>query len=142
MTKHEQTIEEHVTANLAAAIDQSDDYEFAGDSFAQNTYDSVVEDGYTDAEAADAKDWFCNIAQNLKSEAGVTFAGDQGDDADEFTMPAEPVVTQTYRQPSKPGHAHGVEITLADGVDYAYVTMNGKTYYLDDTTDEGICECN
>ena len=64
------------------------------------------------------------------------------DDADEFTMPAEPVVTQTYRQPSKPGHAHGVEITLADGVDYAYVTMNGKTYYLDDSTDEGICECN
>ncbi len=64
------------------------------------------------------------------------------DDADEFTMPAEPVVTQTYRQPSKPGHAHGVEITLADGVDYAYVTMNGKTYYLDDTTGEGICECN
>ena len=64
------------------------------------------------------------------------------DHADEFTMPAEPVVEQTYRQPSKPGHAHIVEITLADGVDVAYVTMNCKTYYLDDTTDEGICECN
>ena len=64
------------------------------------------------------------------------------DHDDELTMPTEPVVKQTYRQRSKPGHAHIVEITLADGVDVAYVTMNGKTYYLDDTTDEGIAECD
>ena len=32
-------------------------------------------------------------------------------------------------------------VTLADSVDVAYITMGGKTYYLDDTTGEGIADC-
>ena len=33
------------------------------------------------------------------------------------------------------------KIKLPEGVKVAYVEMNGKTYYLDDSTDEGIAEC-
>jgi len=33
------------------------------------------------------------------------------------------------------------KITLPEGVQVAYIEMNGKTYYLDDSTNEGIAEC-
>jgi len=40
------------------------------------------------------------------------------------------------------GKTHPVaKQTLADGVVVCYVEMAGKTYYLDDSTGEGIAEC-
>lgn len=33
------------------------------------------------------------------------------------------------------------KITLPEGVQVAYIEMNGKTFYLDDSTNEGIAEC-
>jgi hypothetical protein len=61
MKSHEQTIENHVKTNVAVAIDQSESYgglENAFFAFLQNTTDSVLEDGYSAAEAMDASDWF------------------------------------------------------------------------------------
>jgi len=61
MTKHEQTIENHVRANVTMAIDQQDEYgglRAAFDSFCQNTADSVLADGYTGEEAMEAGLWF------------------------------------------------------------------------------------
>ena len=34
-----------------------------------------------------------------------------------------------------------VELILPDGVEAVYVTMGEKTYYIDDSTGEGIAEC-
>jgi hypothetical protein len=34
-----------------------------------------------------------------------------------------------------------VELILPDGVEAVYVRMGSKTYYLDDSTGEGIAEC-
>jgi hypothetical protein len=54
---HEETIDSHVSGNVAMAIDQADAYgglQGALDSFYQNTVDSVIEDGYTAEEAMDA----------------------------------------------------------------------------------------
>tara|TARA_R110000824_G_scaffold35418_5_gene111110 strand:+ start:1214 stop:1414 length:201 start_codon:yes stop_codon:yes gene_type:complete len=36
-------------------------------------------------------------------------------------------------------HPH-VKLALADGITAAYIEMNGRTYYIDDSTDEAIME--
>jgi hypothetical protein len=59
--EHEQSIDEHVDANVSMAIDQAHKYEGlhgAFDAYLQNTVDSVREDGYTVDEAFDAGNWF------------------------------------------------------------------------------------
>lgn len=59
---HEETIESHVDSNVAFAIDQANDYgglQGAFESFAQNTFDSCIADGYDPESALDAKNWFC-----------------------------------------------------------------------------------
>ena len=59
--KHEQTIENHVDANVAMAIDQAEVYggmEEAKAAFSQNVMDSVLDDGYTGQQALDAASWF------------------------------------------------------------------------------------
>jgi len=64
MTTHEDTIEGHVKSNVSSAIDQADDCGgilAARDSYMQNTCDSVLDDGYTSAEAMDAADWFYRV---------------------------------------------------------------------------------
>lgn len=75
---HEQTIQEHVQANLTAAIDQSHEYDqFAtykeGDAYLQNTIDSCLEDGYSWDEASDAGSLFHKLA----IEKGVRFHGEE-----------------------------------------------------------------
>ncbi len=61
MSKHEQTMEEHVDCNVMVAIDQADEYgglEGSRSAFLQNTVDSMLEDGYSADEAMEAGDWF------------------------------------------------------------------------------------
>ena len=41
----------------------------------------------------------------------------------------------------EPREGQTVELILPDGVAAAYVTMGEKTYYIDDSTGEGIAEC-
>ena len=51
---HRFTIEQHVQANFAMAIDQADEYptlDDAFDSYRINTVDSIREDGYSDEDA-------------------------------------------------------------------------------------------
>jgi len=75
---HEQTIQEHVQANLAAAIDQAHEYDQfetykEGDAYLQNTIDSCLEDGYSWDEACDAGSLFHKLA----SDKGVRFHGEE-----------------------------------------------------------------
>ena len=61
MSKHEQTIEEHVNGNLMMALDQMHCHESVEEcmmSYGQNTEDSCIEDGYSRDEAFDAQIWF------------------------------------------------------------------------------------
>ena len=59
---HEMTAIEHIESNLSMAIDQAHEYTkpywTAADAFAQNTYDSMISDGYTPEDAFEAKDAF------------------------------------------------------------------------------------
>ena len=71
MKTHEQTIEEHVNGNVAAAIDQSENYGSLKDAayaYMQNAVDSVLEDGYSAQEAFDAGDWFVS---ELRKKTGI-----------------------------------------------------------------------
>ena len=54
MTRHEQTIDEHVRSNLACCLDLIDEHESPEDAelcWRQNTFDSCIADGYTGDEA-------------------------------------------------------------------------------------------
>ena len=82
--KHEQTIEEHIAGHLAEAIDQAQEYEFAGDSYLQNLWDTVREDGYSGEEALAAGDAFTNRG----IEAGLRFLGEE--EAPAVPQAAEP----------------------------------------------------
>lgn len=59
---HEMTVQEHIECNVSMARDQAHDYTdpywTAADAFAQNTYDSMVADGYTPEDAFEAKSDF------------------------------------------------------------------------------------
>ena len=74
MSKHEQTIEEHVDSGLRMALDQIDCYESPAEcmaSYSLNVQDSCLEDGYNGDEALDARSWFitkflCRISSILK----------------------------------------------------------------------------
>jgi hypothetical protein len=73
LAKHRETIESHVGSNVAFAIDQADDYgglQGAFESFAQNTFDSCMADGYDSESALDAKNWFCD---KFNKAAGTDF---------------------------------------------------------------------
>jgi len=70
---HEQTIREHAQGNVAGAIDQAHAYgglKGAYDSYAQNTIDSVLEDGYSGEDAYDAAIWFTKL---FAEKTGLTF---------------------------------------------------------------------
>jgi len=78
--QHEQTILEHVAGNVSMAIDQT--YAYGGlvgacDAFAQNTIDSVLDDGYTGEDAMDAANGFSKLFQEkvarLLHETAGTF---------------------------------------------------------------------
>ena len=61
MSKHEQTIEEHVDSNLTMALDQMHCHESPEEcmsSYALNVQDSCIEDGYSGDEALNASSWF------------------------------------------------------------------------------------
>ena len=61
---HEQTIEQHVRANIACALEESGCYgsmEECRDAFMQNTRDQIEADGYTAEEAFDASNWFVDL---------------------------------------------------------------------------------
>ena len=61
---HEQTIEQHVKANIECALEESGDYSSMAecrDAFMQNTRDQIEADGYTAEEAFDASNWFVNL---------------------------------------------------------------------------------
>ena len=63
MSKHEQTIEEHVDSGLRMALDQVDCYENPAEcmaSYSLNVQDSCLADGYSADDAANARNWFIN----------------------------------------------------------------------------------
>ena len=66
---HEQTIEQHVRDNLNMAIDQQEEYADspdwnAFDAYAQNTCDSILEDGYSPDDAMQGSCWFWSLARD------------------------------------------------------------------------------
>lgn len=74
MSNHQYTIEEHVSINIAVAIDQTTYYDDSanwreGDAYEQNTCDSCIEDGYSPTDAQFARDLFIRDA----IKAGVRF---------------------------------------------------------------------
>lgn len=71
--KHEQTEIEHIESAIAAAIDQSREYDSSpewreGDAYSANLRDAMVEDGYSEKEAFEASLSFCYFAkkQNVR----------------------------------------------------------------------------
>ena len=61
---HQQTIEQHVKANIECALEESGCYSSMAecrDAFMQNTRDQIEADGYTAEEAFDASNWFVDL---------------------------------------------------------------------------------
>ena len=61
---HEQTIEQHVKANIECALEESGCYSSMAecrDAFMQNIRDQIEADGYTAEEAFDASNWFVDL---------------------------------------------------------------------------------
>jgi hypothetical protein len=63
------TKDQIIENNLAEAIDQEHEYEYAGDSFHQNTVDTCLSQGYSEDEAMDAGGKFISLAE----KAGLKF---------------------------------------------------------------------
>ena len=69
---HEQTIGEHVAANVSSAIDQATEcggLAIARESYAQNLIDSVLGDGYSDDDTFDATNWYYRM---FREKTGLT----------------------------------------------------------------------
>ena len=110
---HEQTIEQHVRGNFDMAIDQAGEYgglEGARDSFMQNTYDSVIEDGYTGDEALDAENWFITMFDEQTEADAVRQPYDMGN-PDNAEMRDEGGGAQLI-DPVTPGNQDAAERTL------------------------------
>jgi hypothetical protein len=67
MSRHEQTIQQHVDSNLLIALDQIDCYESPEEcmaSYSLNVQDGCLADGCTADEALNARGWFITEFEN------------------------------------------------------------------------------